>query len=51
MAGDGQPGLPPFQLEVARMFFARLVRGRTASVLRGLAIGAHGISRVPPDPG
>jgi len=22
MAGDGQPGLPPFQLEVARMFFA-----------------------------
>jgi hypothetical protein len=21
-AGDGQPGLPPFQLEVARMFFA-----------------------------
>ena len=26
MAGDGQPGLPPFQLEVARMFFARLVR-------------------------
>jgi hypothetical protein len=22
MAGDGQPGLSPFQLEVARMFFA-----------------------------
>ena len=22
MAGDGQPGLPPFHLEVARMFFA-----------------------------
>ena len=22
MAGDGQPGLPPFRLEVARMFFA-----------------------------
>jgi hypothetical protein len=22
MAGDAQPGLPPFQLEVARMFFA-----------------------------
>jgi hypothetical protein len=22
MAGDGQPGLPPFQLEVARMLFA-----------------------------
>jgi len=22
MAGDGHPGLPPFQLEVARMFFA-----------------------------
>ena len=22
MAGDGRPGLPPFQLEVARMFFA-----------------------------
>jgi len=22
MADDGQPGLPPFQLEVARMFFA-----------------------------
>jgi len=21
-AGDGRPGLPPFQLEVARMFFA-----------------------------
>ena len=21
MADDGQPGLPPFQLEVARMFF------------------------------
>jgi len=21
-AGDGQPGLAPFQLEVARMFFA-----------------------------
>ena len=21
-AGDGKPGLPPFQLEVARMFFA-----------------------------
>jgi hypothetical protein len=26
MAGDGQPGLPPFQLEVARMFFALPVR-------------------------
>jgi hypothetical protein len=26
MAGDGQPGLPPFQLEVARMFFALLPR-------------------------
>ena len=24
MADDGQPGLPPFQLEVARMFFALL---------------------------
>jgi len=23
MAGDGQPGLPPFQLEVARLFFAQ----------------------------
>jgi hypothetical protein len=22
MAGDGQPGLPAFQLEVARLFFA-----------------------------
>jgi hypothetical protein len=22
MAGDGQPGLPPNQLEVAKMFFA-----------------------------
>jgi hypothetical protein len=22
MTDDGQPGLPPFQLEVARMFFA-----------------------------
>ena len=22
MADDGQPGLPPFQLEVATMFFA-----------------------------
>jgi hypothetical protein len=28
----------------------RLVRGRTASVLRGLAIGARSISRVPLDP-
>jgi hypothetical protein len=26
MAGNGQPGLPPFQLEVARMFFASMVR-------------------------
>jgi hypothetical protein len=27
MAGDGQSGLPPFQPEVARMFFALPSRG------------------------
>ena len=40
MAGDGPPGLPPFQLEVARMFFA-LPASRGFLLAGGAALLAH----------
>jgi hypothetical protein len=32
MAGEGRPGLPPFQQEVARMFFALPASGSTERI-------------------
>ena len=49
MAGDGQPGLPPFQLEVARMFFcACSTIGRWASCWPGEQRCLHSTSRHGP---
>ena len=46
MAGDGQPGLPPFQLEVARMFFA-LPASRGFLLAGGAALLAQHLTARP----
>ena len=46
MAGDGQPGLPPFQLEVARMFFA-LSASRGFLLAGGAALLAQRLTTRP----
>ena len=46
MAGDGQPGLPPFQLEVARMFFA-LPASRGFLLAGGAALLAQRLTARP----
>jgi hypothetical protein len=46
MAGDGQPGLPPFQLEVARMFFA--LPASRGFLLAGEQRCSHSTSRQGP---
>ena len=46
MAGDGQPGLPPFQLEVARIFFA-LPASRGFLLARGAALLARHLTARP----
>jgi hypothetical protein len=45
-AGDGQPGLPPFQLEVARMFFA-LPASRGFLLAGGAALLAQHLTARP----
>ena len=45
-AGDAQPGLPPFQLEVARMFFA-LPASRGFLLAGGAALLAHHLTARP----
>jgi hypothetical protein len=45
-AGDGQPGLPPFQLEVARMFFA-LPASRGFLLAAGAALLAQHLTARP----
>jgi hypothetical protein len=46
MAGDGQPGLPPFQLEVARLFFA-LPASRGFLLAGGAALLAQHLTARP----
>jgi hypothetical protein len=46
MVDDGQPGLPPFQLEVARMFFA-LPASRGFLLAGGAALLAQHLSMGP----
>ena len=46
MADDGQPGLPPFQLEVARMFFA-LPASRGFLLAGGAALLAQHLTARP----
>jgi hypothetical protein len=46
MAGDGRPGLPPFQLEVARMFFA-LPASRGFLLAGGAALLAQHLTARP----
>jgi hypothetical protein len=46
MVGDGQPGLPPFQLEVARMFFA-LPASRGFLLAGGAALLAQHLTARP----
>jgi len=46
MAGEGQPGLPPFQLEVARMFFA-LPASRGFLLAGGAALLAQHLTARP----
>jgi Nucleotidyl transferase AbiEii toxin, Type IV TA system len=46
MAGDGQPGLPPFQLEVAQMFFA-LPASRGFLLAGGAALLAQHLTARP----
>jgi len=46
MAGDGQPGLPPFQLAVARMFFA-LPASRGFLLAGGAALLAQRLTARP----
>ncbi len=45
-AGDGQPGLPPFQLEVTRMFFA-LPASRGFLLAGGAALLAQHLTARP----
>ena len=45
-AGDGQPGLPPFPLEVARMFFA-LPASRGFLLAGGAALLAQHLTARP----
>jgi hypothetical protein len=46
MAGDGQPGLPPFPLEVTRMFFA--LAASRGFLLAGEQRCSHSTSRQGP---
>ena len=50
MAGGDQPGLPPFQLEVARMFFA-LPASRGFLLAGGAALLAQHLTARPTEIG